>query len=58
MKILANQPNKNNQSSKYEQGSGSEYHRLHASHVPDYGANSMDPIAESVMNQIDTNEQQ
>lgn len=59
MKYLADQLNKNNkQAGKYQQGSGSEYHRLHASNVPDYGANSMDPIAESLMNQIDNNEQQ
>lgn len=25
------------------QGSGSEYHRKHASNVPDYGANNIDP---------------
>lgn len=28
-----------------QQGTGSEYHREHASHVPDYGANIMDPNA-------------
>ncbi|WML53107.1 hypothetical protein RCG17_27880 [Neobacillus sp. PS3-12] len=56
---MANQLNNNNkQTGKYQQGSGSEYHRLHASNVPDYGANSMDPIAESLMNRIDNNEQQ
>ncbi|WP_449539177.1 hypothetical protein [Ferdinandcohnia sp. Marseille-Q9671] len=26
-------------------GSGSSYHEKHASHVPDYGANSVDPNA-------------
>lgn len=30
---------------KYQQGSGSKYHKEHASHVPDYGANSIDPNA-------------
>lgn len=59
MKYLANQLNNNNkQTGKYQQGSGSEYHRLHASNVPDYGANSMDPNAESLMNRMDDNEQQ
>jgi hypothetical protein len=33
------------QKGKYQQGSGSKYHKEHASHVPDYGANSMDPNA-------------
>jgi hypothetical protein len=59
VKFLANQPNTNNkQAGKYQQGSGSEYHRLHASNVPDYGANSIDPNAESYLNQIDNTEQQ
>jgi hypothetical protein len=59
VKYLANQLNNNNkQPGKYQPGSGSEYHRQHASHVPDYGANSMDPMAESLMNQIENNEQQ
>ncbi|MEH7109415.1 MULTISPECIES: hypothetical protein [Bacillaceae] len=37
----------NNQSQigKYKQGSGSKYHEEHASHVPDYGANTVDPNA-------------
>lgn len=30
------------------QNSGSDYHREHASNVPDYGANTMDPIAKNV----------
>jgi hypothetical protein len=56
---LENQLNNNNkQAGKYQQGSGSEYHRKHASNVPDYGANSMDPMAESLMNQVENNEQQ
>jgi hypothetical protein len=38
-----NNPNK--QKGKYQQGSGSQYHREHASHVPDYGANTRDPLA-------------
>jgi hypothetical protein len=59
VKYLANQLNRNNkQAGKYQQGSGSEYHRQHASNVPDYGANSIDPNAESFLNQIDNNEQQ
>ncbi len=39
-----------------QQGSGSEYHRKHASNVPDYGANSMDPMAEGLTNMADDTE--
>jgi hypothetical protein len=28
-----------------QQGSGSQYHKEHASNVPDYGANTVDPNA-------------
>ena len=55
---MENQLNNNNrQAGKYQQGSGSMYHRQHASNVPDYGGNSMDPIAESLMNQTENNQQ-
>ncbi|WP_278186175.1 hypothetical protein [Bacillus timonensis] len=37
---------KNNQRNS-EVGSGSRYHEKHASHVPDYGANSRDPNAKN-----------
>jgi hypothetical protein len=33
-------------SAKSKQGSGSAYHKEHASHVPDYGGNSVDPNAD------------
>ncbi|WP_269719484.1 hypothetical protein [Bacillus timonensis] len=36
---------KKNKQRNSEVGSGSRYHEEHASHVPDYGANSMDPNA-------------
>ncbi|MCH1624531.1 hypothetical protein [Fredinandcohnia quinoae] len=37
-------PNHNKkQAGNYAQGSGSKYHQEHASHVPDYGANIVDP---------------
>ncbi|MCQ6274200.1 hypothetical protein JMM81_04290 [Bacillus sp. V3B] len=36
------------QKGKYQQGSGSQYHKEHASHVPDYGANNTDPNAKRV----------
>ncbi|MCC3359212.1 hypothetical protein [Bacillus sp. REN16] len=35
---------KNNQRNS-DVGSGSQYHKEHASHVPDYGGNSVDPNA-------------
>jgi hypothetical protein len=55
VKFLANQKSNyyNKQAGKYKPGSGSEYHQKHASNVPDYGANSMDPNAERLMNQTD-----
>lgn len=37
--------NKQEQTDKYKQGSGSEYHEEHASNIPDYGGNSTDPNA-------------
>jgi hypothetical protein len=58
VKFLANQQNNNVNAGKFKQGSGSEYHRLHASNVPDYGANNIDPNAEGLMNQTDAGEQQ
>lgn len=42
---------------KYQQGSGSEYHKDHASHVPDYGANIVDPNAKGVNKNIDSSNQ-
>jgi hypothetical protein len=33
-------------STKSKQGSGSAYHKEHASHVPDYGGNLVDPNAD------------
>jgi hypothetical protein len=47
VKILSNQKTNSQKSNKNAiispQGSGSEYHRKHASNVPDYGANNIDP---------------
>jgi hypothetical protein len=40
-----------------EQGSGTQYHKEHASNVPDYGGNTIDPNAEGVSNTVDNNEQ-
>lgn len=34
----------------YKEGSGSKYHKEHASHVPDYGANIVDPNAAGSIN--------
>lgn len=49
---MANQPKNMNekQQGKYQQGSGTEYHKEHASHVPDYGANIVDPNAKGFSN--------
>jgi hypothetical protein len=38
---------------KYQQGSGTKYHKEHAAHVPDYGGNSMEPSAKEISNQND-----
>jgi hypothetical protein len=44
--LLAKQQRQQKQATaKSKQGSGSAYHREHASHVADYGANSVDPNA-------------
>jgi hypothetical protein len=45
--MMAKQKGNNNakQQRNSDVGSGSRYHEKHASHVPDYGANSMDPNA-------------
>lgn len=47
VKMMAKQKGNNNakQQKNNDVGSGSRYHEKHASHVPDYGANSMDPNA-------------
>lgn len=43
---MPNQKNKNEQRKKSTgEFSGSIYHKEHASNIPDYGANSMDPNA-------------
>ena len=47
---MPNQPMNNNVNQKGKsknqwQDSGSDYHREHASNVPDYGGNTQDPIA-------------
>lgn len=42
------------QKGKYQQGSGSTYHKEHAGHVPDYGANSTDPTVEGLSNSTDS----
>lgn len=42
---------------KYQQGSGSKYHEEHASHVPDYGANIVDPNAKGVINNPNSTKQ-
>ena len=45
--MLAKQQRQQKQTSvKSKQGSGSAYHREHASHVADYGGNSVDPNAD------------
>lgn len=46
---------KRNVKGKYQPGSGSNYHKEHASHVADYGANSMDPSAKELSKQTDPN---
>lgn len=43
---------------KSQPGSGSEYHREHASNVPDYGANNIDPNAVSLTNATDNTKNQ
>lgn len=45
--------NKGKKIGKYQQDSGTNYHKEHASHVPDYGGNSMEPSAKTISNQID-----
>ncbi len=47
--------NQFNGKGKYQPGSGSNYHKEHASHVPDYGANSMDPSAKEWSKQMNQN---
>jgi hypothetical protein len=45
--MLAKQQRQQKQATaKSKQGSGSAYHREHASHVADYGGNSVDPNAD------------
>lgn len=39
------------------QGSGTQYHKEHASNVPDYGGNTIDPNAEGLSNAADNSEQ-
>jgi hypothetical protein len=60
VKNLSNQQTNNQKlngnSIKNQLGSGSEYHRKHASNVPDYGANNTDPNAK-ISNIADHTEQ-
>ncbi|MBI0577296.1 hypothetical protein IEC97_07970 [Neobacillus cucumis] len=49
--------NNQKQSGKYQQGSGSRYHEEHASHVPDYGANIVDPNAQGLINNTNNTNQ-
>jgi hypothetical protein len=39
------------------QGSGTQYHKEHASNVPDYGHNTIDPNADGFSNAVNNNEQ-
>ena len=49
---MTKQQKQQNQSAlKSQEGSGSAYHKEHASHVPDYGANMVDPNAKGLLNQ-------
>ncbi|MEH7335446.1 hypothetical protein V7161_22765 [Neobacillus drentensis] len=42
------QPNRNeNQKGKYQQGSGTKYHKEHAGSVPGYGNNQVDQVQKS-----------
>ncbi len=45
------------QKDKFQQGSGSQYHEEHASHVPDYGGNIVDPNAPGLSNVEDNSTQ-
>jgi len=45
---MPNPQSNEKQVGKYQQGSGSEYHKEHASHVPDYGQNIIDPNAKGL----------
>lgn len=58
-KHMSNQQAINNQkqSGKYQQGLGSRYHEEHASHVPDYGANIVDPNAQGLINNTNNTNQ-
>lgn len=47
--------NKRDGKGKYQPESGSNYHKEHASHVADYGANSMDPLVKRSSKQINSN---
>lgn len=56
---MSNQQNEQpkGKSNTNQQGSGTEYHKEHASNVPDYGGNTMDPNAKGLSNITDSNEQ-
>jgi hypothetical protein len=56
--MMPKKQNTNNnkmQKGEYQQGSGSEYHEEHASQVPDYGGNIVDPNASGLSNVEDNN---
>lgn len=36
------------------EGSGTAYHQEHASNIPDYGGNSVDPNAKALSNKTDS----
>jgi len=37
-------------------GAGTKYHEEHASHTPDYGANTVDPNANQISNMTEKNQ--
>jgi hypothetical protein len=53
---LSNQQSKQqkNNSVNSAEGSGTAYHKEHASNIPDYGGNSVDPNANQLSNKIDS----
>jgi hypothetical protein len=55
--IFLSNKNSNQQKNKAvnsAEGSGTAYHQEHASNIPDYGGNTVDPNAHALSNKTDT----
>lgn len=47
---IKKEPNNEKQKGQFQQNVGSNDHRDHASHIPDYGGNTVDPNAYGLSN--------